>query len=100
MVADPQPLSSDAAVAVIDTKAHSDAHGVSCDEMVQITWVVVEDSGSVKSEESDGILDYGPIARVAVCQDVSMGIRYDEQLIDRIHANWDEELTITQELGT
>jgi hypothetical protein len=38
--------------------------------------------------------------RIVVCQDVSMGVCYDEKLIERIHANWDEELTATQELGT
>jgi hypothetical protein len=68
--------------------------------VIQITRVGVDDSSSTSSEESVGNLDYGPTARIAMCQDVSMGVRYDEQLIDRINANWDEELTATQVLGT
>jgi hypothetical protein len=68
--------------------------------VIQITRVGVDDSGSISSEESVGNLDYGPTARIAMCQDVSMGVRYDEQLIDRINANWDEELTATQVLGS
>jgi hypothetical protein len=54
----------------------------------------------VNSEKSNGILDYGPNASIALCQDVSVGVRYDEQLIDRINANWYEELTATQDRGT
>jgi hypothetical protein len=68
--------------------------------VIQITRVGVDDSSSTSSEESVGNLDYGPTARIAMCQDVSMGVRYDEQLIDRINANWDEGLTATQVLGT
>jgi hypothetical protein len=100
MSANPQPLSSDVAVTVIDTKAHSDAHGMSFDETANIKRVGFDDYGSVNSEESDIILECGPIARIAVCQGVIMGVRYDEQLIDRINANWDEEVTTTHELGT
>jgi hypothetical protein len=98
MVADPQPLPADDTVNAIDTRY--DTHGVSFDETVQIMRVAVDDSISVNSEESEGILDYGPIARIAVYQDVSIGVHYDEQLIDHLNANWDEELTATQELGT
>jgi hypothetical protein len=87
-------------VASVDTDTPSEAHDVSFDEVIQITRVGVEDSGSVSSEESVGNLDDGPNARIAMCQDVSMGVRYDEQLIDRINANWDDELTTTQVLGT
>jgi hypothetical protein len=93
-------LSPEDTVDVVDIKTPSDAHDESIDEVIQITRVGVDDSGSVSSEESVGNLDYGPTARNAMCQDVSMGVRYDEQLIDRINVNWDEELTITQLLGT
>jgi hypothetical protein len=39
-------------------------------------------------------------ARITEYHDISMGVRYDEQLIDHINANWDEELTTTQAIGT
>jgi hypothetical protein len=93
-------LSHKYTVAVVNIKTPSDAHDESIDEVIQITRVGVDDSGSVSSEESVGNLDYGPTARIAMCQDVSMGVRYDEQLIDRINVNWDEEITTTQVLGT
>jgi hypothetical protein len=93
-------LSPEDTVAVVNIKTPSDAHDESIDKVIQITRVGVDDYGSVSSEESVGNLDYGPTARIAMCQDVSTVVRYDEQLIDRINANWDEELTKTQVLGT
>jgi hypothetical protein len=78
----------------------SEAPEVSFDKTVQITRVGIDDSGSVTSEESDGPLDYGPSAPITEYHDISMGFWYDEQLIDHINANWDEELTSTQIIGT
>jgi hypothetical protein len=71
-------LSPEDTVAVVDIKTPSDAHDESFDEVIQITQVGVEDSGSVSSEESVGNLDYGPNAHISMCQDVSMGVRCDE----------------------
>jgi hypothetical protein len=88
-------LSPEDTVDVVDIKTPSDAHDESIYEVIQITRVGVDDSGSVRSEESVGNLDYGRTARIAMCQDVIMGVRYDEQLIDRLNVNLDEELTTT-----
>jgi hypothetical protein len=70
-------LSSEDTAAVVEAKYPPDAHGESIDEVIQITWVGVDDSSSTSSEESVGKLDYGPTARLAMCQDISMGVRYD-----------------------
>lgn len=66
------------------------------DDTVQITRVGIDDADSIHSEESEGSLVYGSAARITVCHDVSMGVRYDEDLIDRINATWDEELAAGQ----
>jgi hypothetical protein len=80
---------------------YTDAHGVlSFDTTVQITRIGFDDSQSVGSVESYVILDYDHVAQISACQDVSLGVRYDEQLIDRINANWDEELASTQDPST
>jgi hypothetical protein len=42
-------------------------------------------------------LTYGSTARITVCHDVSLGVLYDEELIDRINATWDEELATEQD---
>jgi hypothetical protein len=73
---------------------------MSFDKTVQISRVGLDDSGSVTSEESDGPFDYGSSAHIAEPHDISMGVRYDEALIDRINANWDEELTASAPYGT
>jgi hypothetical protein len=65
---------------------------------VQITRVGIDDADSIHSEESEGSLLYGSAARITVWHDVSVGVRYDEYLIDRINARWDEELTAGQGL--
>jgi hypothetical protein len=84
-----------------DVDAGTDAHGVSSFETtVQITCIGFDHIQSVGSVENDGTLDYYSVARIAACQDVSLGVRYDEQLIDRINANWDEELASTQDPST
>jgi hypothetical protein len=68
------------------------------DDTVQITRVGIDDADSIHSEESEGSLLYGSAARITVCHDVSLGVRYDEDLIDRINATWDEELAAGQGL--
>jgi hypothetical protein len=65
-------------------------------DTVQITRVGIDDADSIQSEESEGSLIYGSTARIIVCHDVSLGVRYDEELIDRINATWDEELAAEQ----
>jgi hypothetical protein len=82
-----------------DVKIETEAHGASFDTTVHITRIGF-DNQSVSSEESDGNLDYDPVALISACQDVSIVVRNDEQLIDLINANWDEELTTTQGPGT
>jgi hypothetical protein len=67
-----------------DIDAESNDRGVSFDTTVQITRVGFDDNQNVGSEESNGTLDYDPNACIAACQYVSMGVRYDAQLIDRI----------------
>jgi hypothetical protein len=59
---------------------------MSFDKTVQISRVCLDDSGSVTSEESDGPFDYGSSAHIAEPHDISMGVRYDDALIDRINA--------------
>jgi hypothetical protein len=81
-----------------DVKAETDANRVSFDTIVWTTSIGF-DNQSVGSEDSDGTLDYDHVARIAACQDVIIGVHYYEQLIDRIHANWDEELATTHEPG-
>jgi hypothetical protein len=84
-----------------DVDAGIDFHGVSSfDTTVHITRIGFDDRQSVGSVESDGTLDYDPNARIAACYDLSLVVRYDEQLIDRINANWDEELASTQDPST
>jgi hypothetical protein len=67
-------------------------HCATMDKTIQIKYVKADDTSSFGSSESEGMLDYDPITRIAACRDVSMGVRYDEALVDRINANWDEEL--------
>jgi hypothetical protein len=67
-------------------------------DTVQITRVGIDDADSIHSEESEGLLMYGSAARITVCHDVSLGVRYDEDLIDHINATWDEELAAGQGL--
>jgi hypothetical protein len=83
-----------------DAESESDAHGVSFDTTVQMTRIDFDDNQSVAFEESDGTLDYDPVARITAYQDVIMGVYCDEHRIDRINKNWDEELAATQEPGT
>jgi hypothetical protein len=66
------------------------------DDTVHITRVGIDDADSIHSEESEGSLIYGSAARITVCHDVCLGVRYDEELIDRINATWDEELAAEQ----
>jgi hypothetical protein len=68
------------------------------DDTVQITRLGIDDADSIHSEESEGSLMYGSAARITVCHDVSLDVRYDEDLIDRINATWDEELAAGQGL--
>jgi hypothetical protein len=67
-------LSPKDTVSVVDIDTPSEAHDVYFDEVIQITRVGLEDSGSVSSEETVGNLDYGPNAHICMCQDVSMGV--------------------------
>jgi hypothetical protein len=59
------------------------------DDTVQITRVGIDDDDSIQSEESESSLIYRSAACITVCHDVSLGVRYDEELIDRINATWD-----------
>jgi hypothetical protein len=77
-----------------------DAYCKAFDKTWQITRVGVNNTTSCGSCESDGTLDYDPIARIAACRNISMGMRYDEELIDRINVNWDEELLPKSHAGT
>jgi hypothetical protein len=77
-----------------DIKPNIITNGATTDNTVQITRIGFEDQ-SVGSAESEGTLDYDPIVRIVAGQDVSMGVRYDEQLIDHRNAIWDEELLST-----
>jgi hypothetical protein len=98
MIAAPQPLPLDAAP--ITDNPIADTLEMSFDKTVQISRVRLDDSGSVTSEESDGPFDYGSRAHLAAPHVISMGVRYDDALIDRINANWDEELTASAPYGT
>jgi hypothetical protein len=84
-----------------DVDTRTDIHVVlSFDTTVQSTRIGFDDSKSVGSVEFDGTLDYDPVARIASYQDISMGVSYNEQLIDHINANWDNELASTQDPST
>jgi hypothetical protein len=81
-----------------DINVGNDDHGVSSfDTTVQTTRIGFDDSQSVGSVESDGTLDYDPVAQISTCQDVSLGVRYNKQLIEHINAHWDDELASTQD---
>jgi hypothetical protein len=85
MIAAPHPLPLD--VTPIADAPIADTLEMSFDKTVQISRVGLDDSGSVTSEESDGPFDYGSSAHIAEPHDISMGVRYDDALIDRINAN-------------
>jgi hypothetical protein len=81
-------------LSVNDIEPEIITNGATTDNTVQITRISFEDQ-SEGLLESEGTLDYDHIARIVADQDVSMGVRYDGQLIDCINANWDEELLAT-----
>jgi hypothetical protein len=88
----------DDGISANDVDAGTDAHGVSAfDTTVQITRIGFANSQIVGSVESGGTLDYDHFAWIAACQDFSLGLTYDEQLIDRINTNWDDEIASTQD---
>jgi hypothetical protein len=66
--------------------------GVGYDETVQIKQTGMSDDNSVLSSVSEGDLDYTPVMKLDTDFDVGLGTRYDAYLLDRINANWDEEL--------
>jgi hypothetical protein len=74
------------------TLSPQEAQFFSFDHTLQITRIGGNGTHSFGSVESDGLLDYEPTTCITVCHDVSMGMRYDVQTINRINANWDDEL--------
>jgi hypothetical protein len=87
MVATATEVLLDVTSTVNDVKSETNDHGVSFDTTVNITCIGLDNQS----------LDYDPAACIAACQDVSMGVHYDEQLIDCINSNWDDDLATTHD---